>query len=132
MKESESSRLSLARLALLTLCISTVPCAFGGQSDASESGPSASRELPVLECFQEYANRFSDTNASPSDIATAAYAACYASLLEFTKALRSEQSSNLTGAINIDERVARTRGELEKRAYAAALDQVLRSRFNKH
>lgn len=131
MKKNKSSQHSLARLALLTLSIGTVSCAFGEQSDASESRSSASPEFPVLECFREYADRYSDTNASPTDIATAAYAACYTSLLQFTELLRSERSSDPVGAINIDERVALARSELEKRAHAAALDQVLRIRFKK-
>ncbi|HEY0859333.1 hypothetical protein MUU77_11800 [Pseudoxanthomonas sp. F37] len=118
---------SVVRVAgLVSLLLSTAPCLA---SQAEKGSYDGSLESPVLKCYEEYAKRYSATNAAPADIASAAYAHCYDALLSYANKIRADTASS-PAIFNVEERVTAARAELEKRAHAAALSQILRSRFD--
>lgn len=115
-------------LALSGVLLSAVP----NITQATEATPQSDRlQTPVLKCFRDYARRFIDTSAQAADIATAAYAHCYDTLEQFNRLSRAEPSGDLSGTLNKEEAIASARSELEKRAHASALDEVLSSRYGR-
>ncbi len=116
-------------LALYGFLLGAAPSA---RAQASDTTPTPDHlQAPVLKCFRDYARHYTDTSALAADIATAAYAHCYDTLEQFERQSRAEPSRDLSGTINKEEAIATARSELEKRAHASALDEVLSSRYGR-
>ncbi len=89
----------------------------------------------VLDCHSSYATRYAKaitgTRATPTEIATAAYAHCIAEMSRFSEAsAKSAQENDSTGLLNVDEYVADQTSKLRDYAFAYTLDSYLKQTTN--
>ena len=89
----------------------------------------------VLDCHSSYATRYAKaitgTRATPTEIATAAYAHCIAEMSLFSEAsTKSAQENDSTGLLNVDEYVADQTSKLRDYAFAYTLDSYLKQTTN--
>lgn len=86
----------------------------------------------VLDCHADYATRYAramtGSRATPTEMATAAYAHCIAEMVQFSAAaVESAKEKNSTGLLDVAQYVEEQSAKMKEYAFAHALDTYLKS-----
>ena len=121
---------------LSSLVIAAAFVSFAGAAHAQQAPDPLFGDDPhakaVLDCHADYATRYARVmtgpKATPTEMATAAYAHCIAEMVQFSAAaVESAKENNPTGLLDVAQYVEEQSEKIKEYAFARALDTYIKS-----